>query len=174
MRDPGGALYVPREWQGDGRHDHPDYYGALYMSRVQESAVAERIQSFRGQTLEDADLRLEGGDAYALAAFDDSALDGIVDLDDPAELARRQLRPSVVATRDRMVTRGIALRIFEEGVQGFGWWSTLESAWPNVTLFAERASAQLTLVGNPEILTVRHPMVRVAAEAIGVQLASSR
>ena len=167
----GGPLYVPRERQGDGRYDHPDHYGALYVSRVPESAVAESIQAFRGQTLNDADLRLIGGAQYALATFDDNAVDRIVDLDEPRELARRQLRPSLVATRDRRVTRAIALRIFEEGVRGFAWWSTLESAWPNVTLFAERASAQLALVGDPEPLTVRHPMVRVAAEVIGVRLA---
>lgn len=170
IRDPGGALYVPRERQGAGRHDHPDHYGALYVSRVPESAVAERIQAFRGQTLDDADLRLEGV-ANALATFNDSAVDDIVDLDEPGELTRRQLRPSVVATRDRRVTREIALRIFEEGVPGFAWWSTLESTWPNLTLFAERASARLTLAASPELLTVRHPVVRAAAGAIGVRLA---
>lgn len=86
---------------------------------MRESAVAERIQAFRGQTLNDADLRLVGGAQYALATFDDSTLDRIVHLDDPSELARRQLRPSMVATRDRRVTGAIALRIFEEGVRGF-------------------------------------------------------
>jgi hypothetical protein len=169
----GGALYVPRQQQGEGRHDHPDHYGALYVSRVPEGAVAERIRAFRGRTLDDGDFRLRGI-SYALATLEETALDDLVELDDPTELARRELRPSLVATRDRRVTQEIALRIFQEGVRGFGWWSTLESAWPNVTLFAERASARLALVGSPELLTVRHPMVREAAEAIGVQLASSR
>lgn len=169
--DSGGPLYVPRERQGAGRHDQPDHYGALYVSRVAASAIAERIQAFRGQTLNDSDLRLAGGAQFALATFDDSTLGRIVDLDDPAELSIRQLRPSLVATRDRGVTRGIALRIFEERVPGFGWWSTLDAAWPNVTLFAERASARLALVGQPERLTVAHPQVRLAADAIGVRLA---
>ena len=131
----------------------------------------EHIQAFRGRTLNDADLRLVGGAQYALATFDDAALDRCVDLDDPTELASRQLRPSMVATRDRTVTRGIALRIFEEGVRGFRWWSTLESTWPNITLFAERASERLVLVGDPELLSVRHPVVRAAAQTIGVLLA---
>ena len=167
----GGALYVPRERQGTGRHDHPDLYSALYLSRVRESAVAERIQRFRGQTLSDADLRLVSGAAYALATFDDSAIDRLVDLDDPMQLARRQLRPSMVATRDRTVTHGIALRIFEEGMLGLSWWSTLEATWPNVTLFAERATPLLALVGPPQRLTVQHPAVRAAAQSIGVRLA---
>lgn len=94
----------------------------------------------------------------------------MVDLDDPTELAGRQLRPSLVATRDRGVTQGIALRLFDEGADGFVWWSTLESSWPNLTLFAERASSRLALVGDPELLTVRHSAVRLAAETLGVRL----
>jgi RES domain len=141
------------------------------VSRVAESAVAESIQSFRGQTLHDGDFRLVGGEAYALATFDDSAVDRLVDLDDPMQLASRQLRPSMVATHDRTVTRQIALRIFEEGVLGLCWWSTLEATWPNVTLFAERASPFLTFGGSPELLSVRHPVVRTAAQSIGVLLA---
>src|SRR5262245_10526952 len=97
--EPGGPLFVPRERQGAGRHDHPDAYGALYVSRLALSAVAERIQAFRGQALADADLRLVDGSRYALATFDEDGLDGLVDLDDPPELSRRTLRPSMVATR---------------------------------------------------------------------------
>ncbi|MEA2640034.1 MAG: hypothetical protein QOF51_1428 [Chloroflexota bacterium] len=167
----GGPLYVPRAHQGAGRHDHPDRHGALYLSRVPESAVAEHIQEFRGQTLGDADLRLVGGAHYALATFDDSALTQLVDLDDLIELANRQLRPSMVATRDRTVTQGIAMRIFEEGMQGLRWWSTLVATWSNVTLFAERASAFLALASRPEPLSIHHPVLQTAAQRVGVKLA---
>ena len=112
--------------------------------------------------------------ARALATFNDSALTQLVDLDDPIELASRQLRPSLVATRERTVTQGFAMRIFEEGMLGLSWWSTLEATWPNVTLFAERASPLLTLVGAPELLSVHHPVVRTAAQNIGVILAVAR
>lgn len=162
---------MPRVHQGEGRHDHPERYGALYLSRVPESAVAERIQRFRGRTLSDADLRLVGGAQYALAIFNDSALTQLVDLDDPMELVSRRLRPSMIATRERRVTQRIAMRIFEEGLLGLGWWSTLEATWPNVTLFAERASPFLTLSNTPELLSVHHPVVRTAAQSIGVMLA---
>lgn len=167
---PGGALYVPRDRQGVGRHDAPERYGALYVSRSRESAVAERIQAFRGQTLTDADLRLVDGRRFALAAIDDDRLDGVVDLDDPHELAERDLRPSRVATRRRDVTQAIARAIFDEGSGGFAWWSTLEASWSNVTLFAERALPGLSLRGEPEILTIDHPALGAAAEAIGVRL----
>ena len=113
---------------------------------------------------------MTGGTRYALATFDDTSLGPVVDLDEPRELVDRQLRPSVVASRDRRVTHAIALRIFDEGKVGLGWWSTLESSWPNVTLFAERASPLLGLVDTPEPLSVRHPSVQAAAAAIGVLL----
>lgn len=168
--EPGGPLYVPRERQGAGRHDRPDLYGALYASRTDVAAVAERIQAFRGQTLTDADLRRVDGVADALVGLDDGDLGDLLDLDDANELARRDLRPSRVATRERAITRGIAEVVFEEGWRGFEWWSTLESSWTHVTLFAERAVGGLAVAGEPEDLTSVHPALRAAAEALGVRL----
>jgi hypothetical protein len=166
----GGALFVSRALQGTSRHDNPDLYGALYLTRRAESAVAERIQVYRGRTLTQAHLRRADGRAYSLVAIDDSALDRMPDLDDPAELVARSLRPSGVATRDRAVTQAIALSIFEDGSEGFGWWSTLEASWPNVTLFSERATPKLSLAADPEILSVDHPVVRAAADRLGMTL----
>jgi hypothetical protein len=163
-------LHVPRERQGVGRHDSPDLYGALYVSRSAVSAVAVRVQAFRGQTITDADLRLRVGAVLSLAAFEDAALGELVNLDDPAELVARGLRPSRVAARDREATRTIAQGLFHEGHAGFAWWSTLEASWTNVTLFAERAEGALVLEGQPEPLSVRHPVLRSAAELIGVRL----
>jgi hypothetical protein len=160
---------VPRYVQGGGRHDQPNHYGALYVSRVAMSAVAELIQSFRGRLMTDADLRSAGGAQFALASIDDRRLTQLIDLDDPAALVVRGLRPSTIATQDRPVTRAIALALFSEGAVGFGWWSTLEASWPNVTLFAERAAEQLDLATEPEPLTVTHPVFRSAAEAVGVR-----
>lgn len=169
-REPGGSLFVPRERQGAGRHDNPDAYGALYVSRSAFSAVAERIQAFRGQQIDDRDLTLAYGARLALARFDDSALDGLLDLDEPAVLLKRRLRPSQVATYNRTVTREIAHQVFIDGAPGFLWWSTLEASWTNVTLFAERAVDRLIPIGQPEILTLRNDVMKAAAEAIGVRL----
>lgn len=171
LRQPGGALYVARERQGTGRHDNPDRYGALYASGTPESAVAERIQGFRGQTLTDADLHRPDGLAYALASIDDAGLGAVVDLDDPAELVARSLRPSAVATRRRLVTQEIARALFDEGVDGFRWWSALEASWPNATLFAERSARRLKLEGRAEVLSTAHPALRTAADALGIRLA---
>jgi len=166
----GGPLYAPRHRQGSGRHDNPEHYGALYASRSPESAVAERLQNFRGQVIVDRDLRFPDGRQYALTTVDDGGLGPLTDLDDPAELVRRNLRPSTVATHRRAPTRRTALRIFEEGGPGFGWWSTLEASWANVTLFAERATPLLRVESEPEPLSVNHPAVWVAADALGIRL----
>jgi hypothetical protein len=167
----GGPLHAPRYLQGAGRHDNPDRYGVLYVSRIPESVVAELLRSLRRHEVSDADLRSEGR-AYALAAIDDAALEGLLDLDDPANLAARGLRPSGVATRNRRRTRRVALGIFDEGVPGFEWWSTIEGSWINVTLFSDRVTGSLQVAGEPEELSVSHPAVRAAAEAVGVLLAA--
>jgi hypothetical protein len=167
--EPGGPLHVPRIDQGEGRHDNPDVYGALYMSRNPASPVAELLKDAPRGVLEPA-LLVHEGSPYALAAFDERGLDDLVDLDDPAVLASRDLRPSGVATRNRRATQRLALRIHQEGTAGFEWWSTIEASWINVTLFAERVVGRLDVVGDPEPLTVDHPAVREAAEAVGVLL----
>ena len=167
---PGGALFNPRAQQGSGRHDNPHLYGALYAARVEVSAVAEWLAGFRGQRLTAVDFRRSDGRRWALVGLDDPALGGIVDLDDPLELAERRLRPSKVATRTRSTTQQVAETIFAEGLPGFGWWSTFEASWPNVTLFAERALDALKVADGPREIGIDDPVVRAAAAAIGVTL----
>ncbi len=166
----GGALFNPRAQQGSGRHDNPDLYGALHTARVEVSAVAEWLVGFRGQTLVRDDLVRTDGRGWALVGLDDAALGGIVDLDDPAELAARRWRPSRVATRARSTTQEMAAALFAEGIAGFAWWSTLEASWPNVTLFAERALDLLRVTDGPRAISIDDPAVRAAAAAIGVIL----
>ena len=166
----GGALFSPRAQQGRGRHDNPDLYGALYVARVEASAVAEWLAGFRGQTLGPDDLARTDGRRWALVGLDDAALRGMVDLDDPMELASRRVRPSRVATRTRSTTQQVAETLFAEGIPGFGWWSTLEASWPNVTLFAERALDALDVSDGPREIGIDDPVVRAAAAAIGVTL----
>jgi hypothetical protein len=165
----GGPLFVARHLQGGGRHDNPESYGALYVSRVPVSPVAEHLRVWRARGAAGSALRPEGR-SLALAALEDSGLDDLVDLDDPRNLVARTLRPSAVATRERTVTRPMARAFYEEGLPGFEWWSTIESSWINVTLFADRALGGLRVEGEPEVVTIQHPSVREAAEAIGVEL----
>lgn len=167
--DLGGPLYVPRLDQGSGRHDNPEVYGALYLSRAAVSPVAERLRVLRGRTVTEAHFRREGA-RLSLAEIDDAPLARLLDLDEPRRLSERALRPSTVATRQRDLTQPIALAIWDEGAPGFEWWSTIEGSWINVTLFAERAVDRLQVRAEPEPLTVDHPVVREAADAVGVLL----
>lgn len=167
--EPGAPLYVPRFDQGEGRHDNPDTYGALYVSRHPASPVAELLKDVPLGLLQPTLLAHEGN-PYALVALDDSAVEGVLDLDDPRILAGRDLRPSLVATGRRTITQRTALEIYRDGASGISWWSTIEASWINVTLFEDRVADRLTIVGEPEPLTLDHPAVREAAEAVGVLL----
>jgi RES domain len=167
--DPGGPLHAPRFDQGGGRHDNPNLFGAFYVSRVPASPIAELLRDYVSRAAPPQPLFREGS-PIRLAEIDDSEIDNLVDLDDPRGLLERGLRPSGVATRHRRQTQRIARAIYEEGVAGFEWWSTIEASWINVTLFEDRVAGRLTVVGEPDPLTLDHPAVREAAEAVGVLL----
>jgi hypothetical protein len=163
---PDSPLWFPRVFQGDGRHDNPDVYGCLYLTDREVSGVVEQFARFRGQRLIEPML-LRRGLPLALAAIElpDSA--DLVDLDDPAVLRRRQLRPSLVATRDRSVTQPQALAAYREtDAAGLRWWSIHESLWANFTLF-DRAVAALT-VRDVRRLTLEDAAIQEAADVLGL------
>ncbi len=166
----GGPLFVPRERQGAGRHDSPGRYGAYYAARTAEAAVAESIQALRGRDLTDDDLELADGSRLTLATLEDSEVAELLDLDEPSVLVREGWRPSGVASRDRAVTQAMAVRAFDEDALGLSWWSTLDAAWTNVTLFAERTlmAGAVTVEGSPERLTLKHPAVTAAADHLAI------
>jgi hypothetical protein len=165
-----GPLLVPRRHQGAGRHDAPDLYGAWYCATDAVSAIAERLQAFRGQVLSDQDFRRLGNLTLALVTLQLDPRVALVDLDDPAELVRHAWRPSLVATRRRSVTQGIARAIFGEGALGLSWWSTLSADWTNVTLFAERARPHVRVSDAPVPLSTEMSQVQQAANDLGVRI----
>jgi len=169
-RAPGGPLFVARIRQGSGRHDAPARYGAWYCSRTAVAAVAESLQYLRGHTVTDSDFRRAGGMAKAIVGLRFEERRGIVDLDDPAQLVTRRIRPSHVATLRRPVTQKIAASLFEEGAFGLEWWSTLEAEWTNVTLFHERALPYVSVLAPPRMLSVKLPDVQHAARHLGIDL----
>ena len=175
-RERGGALHVPRDRQGAGRHDDPARYAAFYAARSAEAAVAESIAVFRGRDIEEDDLELADGSRLALATYDDTTLGPLTNLDEPAVLLAEGWRPSGVASRDRRTTQAMAARIFAAGAPGISWWSTLESAWTLVTLFAERTIelGALQVVGEPERLSLRHPALVAATDRLVISLVARR
>lgn len=167
---PDGALWFPRPYQGEGRHDNPAAYGCLYLSERPLSCVVEQLARFRGQRLAPALLRRRGLPlAVAELELPDDA--ELVDLDEPAVLRRERLRPSRVATRERAVTQPQALALHEKHGEAAGlrWWSTFESQWLNVTLF-DRAAPLLRLV-SVQVLDVDGDEITAAADVLGLRVA---
>jgi hypothetical protein len=163
---PDSPLWFPRVFQGDGRHDNPDVYGCLYLTDREASGVVEQLARFRGQRLiEPMLVRRRLPLALAAIELPDSA--EVVDLDDPAELRRRRLRPSRVATRDRAITQPQALDVYRDtGAAGIRWWSIHESLWANYTLFDRSVSALSVAEVRP--LELADPAVAEAAEFLGL------
>lgn len=165
---PGHALWIPRKHQGSGRHDAPDRYGCLYLAELAVSAVAEMLAPFRGTGNLHPDLLVRSGRQLALAQLelaDDAAL---IDLDEPAVLAKESLRPSVVATNHRSVTQAYAVAQFDRHPKAAGlrWWSTLEASWIHITLF-DRAAAELR-AHTVQTLSVADAAVTEAATHLGL------
>src|SRR5262249_33799025 len=164
-----GPLWVPRAFQGDGRHDNPEVYGCLYLADGEISAVVEQLARFRTQRLQAALLRRRGLPlALASLALDDAA--EIVDLDDPRVLARERLRPSAVATRQRHGTPAQArsLHARHPRAAALRWWSTFEASWANYTVF-DRAVRVLSVVKVRE-LTLADDSVTAAADFLGLRI----
>jgi hypothetical protein len=70
----------------------------------------------------------------------------------------------------------MAMRAYEAGALGLSWWSTLDSAWTNVTLFAERAIGPGAVIddGAAEPLSLKHPALVAAADHLAIPLARRR
>jgi hypothetical protein len=165
---PEGARWVPRVYQGDGRHDNPDVYGCLYLADREVSGIVEQLARFRGQPLIPAMLVRRGLPlAVAALELDDDA--ELIDLDEPDVLKAEGLRPSVVATRIRGITQPQALRLHDgrSAAAGLRWWSVFESLWANVTVF-ERAAGRLRLL-EVRALALDDRSVLEAAEFLGLR-----
>jgi len=161
-----GALWFPRPFQGEGRHDNPDLYGCLYLADRPLSCIVEQFAPFRGQRLI-ASMLQRRGLPLALGSVEIADTVALIDLDDPRQLSRERLRPSLVATRNRAVTQPQVRLLYHRHpfVGGLRWWSSWEGQWMNVTLF-DRASRAMRLA-EVELLTLEHPAVVEAAEFFG-------
>lgn len=168
--EPFSPTYVP-PLQGKGRFDLPGVPGGvLYCAETPEHAVAEQIQHLRGQTLDEADLRIAGrGLALVPVTLPPMVRERVADLCDPEELLRLGVRPDETASRDRRLTQRIAASVHAAGHAGLRWWSALNGDWHTVVLFRDRLDSPLEY-GAPERLTLDHPAVQEAARILGIRL----
>lgn len=171
--EPFSASYIP-ERQGVGRFDLQRSL-VLYLAESPEHAVAEKLQRFRGYELADADL-VQGGLGLAVVAarLAASARAEVADLCDPDELARRRIRPDTLASRDYRRTRAVAEGLYSDGRAGLRWWSAFSGDWHTVVVFCGRLAGADLVFGQPEPLSLDHPVVRTAASELGIWLAAKR
>ncbi|WP_223690509.1 RES domain-containing protein [Leifsonia poae] len=169
---PGHPEYIHRG-QTVGRWDNAHAYGLWYLSYSAAGAAGE---TFGNRGTWSADIFAApflAGSRRALATYEIPDDLPILDLDDPRELARRDVRPSQIVTRNPAFTQPFALRVFREenadGTrrwQGLRWWSFHRPIWFNAALwqgFNEDVPVQLARI---EELSLDHPAILDAAAAL--------
>lgn len=162
------AAMVPRG-QGAGRFDLPAVTPVWYFAESAAHAVAETLQSLRGQTLDAADLLRAGRPlAHVEVTGAPAVAAAVVDLCDPGELAGRGIRPDRLASRTATTTQRIAERLAADGVPGFRWWSALDGNWHATVLFHRNLPPDALRFGTPEPLALDAPAVRAACRALAI------
>lgn len=166
---PFSARFVPGG-QGSGRFDVAAT-PVLYMAEDPEHAVAEKIQRYRGQSLESFDLT-EYGHPLALVSLQPPGhvMDRLLDLCDPAKLVEHSIKPDEIAAASTVTTRAIADGIHARGYAGLRWWSAFRGEWHTVTLFLDHAPLTEVDFSPPEALSLDHPAVVKAAQALMIQI----
>jgi RES domain len=165
--EPGHPLYEHRPQRG-GRIDHPDYF-VWYLSPHAAAAIGETFGNLGVWDGSMFPFPLIAGSRRALGTYrlpDDLRL---LDLDDPAALVERSLRPTQIVTRNLAVTQAWGHRLWDERDphdasqhrwQAVKWWSYHRPVW-SVMASWERPELQ-----QVEDLDLNHPAVRDAAAAL--------
>ncbi|CAN5555590.1 hypothetical protein BH24GEM3_BH24GEM3_19760 [soil metagenome] len=170
---PDGAPFSPAfipPVQGSGRFDLGTS-PVLYLAESAEHAIGEVIQPFRGRLMRPAHLRRFGkGLALVAVTVAEVVVARVADLTDPATLLHHGVRPDVLAGHDTQRTQAIARILHAAGLPGFRWWSALSGDWHTIVLFLDRPEPDALVFATPELLSLELPMVRVAAEILGVRI----
>jgi hypothetical protein len=164
----GGPLYVPAEYQGEGRHDIRED-GIFYCSVEPISAICEAIKRFRNLQLNDADFARPDGQTLAIAKIS-LRQPFLIDLREATTLVKMNFAPASITTSERTITQALSRTIFQEGVDGFLWWSALESQWTNATLYYSRVAKRLSIVEPPVMLDITNNHVIEAANILNICL----
>ncbi|MGZ6840050.1 MAG: RES domain-containing protein [Frankiaceae bacterium] len=165
--EPGHPLYEHRP-QRYGRIDHPDYY-VWYVSRSPEAAAGEAFGNLAVWDSSMFEFPQVPGSRRALGVFELPDDLRVLDLDDPAALLERRLRPTQVVVRNLAVTQRWGHEIWDERDphdarrrrwQAVQWWSYHHPSWPILASWARPEFVRA------ESLDLTHPAVVDAARAL--------
>lgn len=165
--------------QGAGRFDIPHLSPVWYLAESPAHAVAEVIQGLRNQTLDANDLvRFRKPLALVEAELTSPAIgkhaNGVADLCDPRVLSEFKIRPDSVASSSISVTQPLAERLFEAGLTGFRWWSSLIGDWHTTIVFNRRLGRGQLRFLEPEPLSLASRAVVEAASRLTIKLPGAR
>lgn len=168
--EPGHPLYVHPD-QLSGRWDNRALYRAIYLASSAEAAIGEAFAHLSRWTATMLPVPTIPDAQRALGVYSlDTDAHRLLDLDDPAELVRRTLRPTDVAQRASVVTQHIAATVFaEQRWAGMSWWSRHLPYWTLHVLW----DASILRVDRIEPLS-NHPRLRDVAGLLGKELGSGR
>ena len=164
---PGHPEYEHRPQRG-GRVDHPDYF-VWYLAREAAGAVGESFGNLATWDPSMFEFPLLPGARRAMGVYalpDDLR---VLDLDDPAELVQRGLRPTQIVTRNLAVTQAWGHSMWDERDphdpavrrwQAVQWWSFQRPTWSILASWERPRCMQV------EPLALTHPAVRDAAAAL--------
>jgi hypothetical protein len=185
---PDGAPFSPRSvpparTQHYGRFDLHGTPPVLYLAETPAHAVAEVLRGLKRHPADPFDPgrhRITPADldgpphprALVSVRLPDDVAGAVPDCARGDVLARYGVRADELCSRDRAATQAAARRIHDhpDRVPGFCWWSALHGDWHVAVLFLDRVGLDEMEVGEPEVLTVGHPAVVEAAEALGLDV----
>ena len=152
----------------------------LYLAQTPAHAVAEVLRGLKHDPadplrhqLTDADLTGAGHPrALVSARLPGDLADRVPDFACGETLEHFGVRADELSSRDRRVTQAASRRIHQhrDAVPGFCWWSAFHGDWHVLLLYLDRVALDKLAWGAPEVLTVAHPAVREAAEALGLDV----
>ena len=160
-------MYEHRPQRG-GRIDSPDYY-VWYLGRAPEAAVGEAFGNLQTWDASMFDVPYVPGARRALGVFQLPDDLRVLDLDNPAELLERGLRPTQMVVRNLAVTQRWGSDIWDERDphdgstrrwQAVQWWSYHHPSW---AVLASWTRPELVRV---EPLDLTSPAVSDAAQAL--------
>ncbi|MGH7528435.1 MAG: RES family NAD+ phosphorylase [Gemmatimonadales bacterium] len=168
--EPYSASFVPGG-QVSGRFDLGGRPPVLYLAESPTHAVGEKIQRYRGQVLEQSELR-EFGRPLALSEVSLTLSDPsvIADLCDPSELLRFRCRPDELMSREVARTQAVSRRLYDAGLAGFRLWSALSGDWHSSILYLDRVEPGSMAFSAPYELELTTPAVQEAAQLLAISI----